>query len=169
MIPNYQTFMRPFLEVVHAAGGSEVKLRDVINQLAERFELSEEEREERLPSGKQTVLDNRIGWARTYLTKAGLLEVTRRAHFVVTDRGRKAISDPYTEIDNQYLKQFDEFIAFKEQKMGSWNLTNPVQTTLKKQHLMKFCAQPTNKSMMHWLLKFWCAHAKYLPHSLSNY
>ncbi|EGQ7913973.1 TPA: restriction endonuclease [Vibrio parahaemolyticus] len=125
MIPNYQTFMRPFLEVVHAAGGSEVKLRDVINQLAERFELSEEEREERLPSGKQTVLDNRIGWARTYLTKAGLLEVTRRAHFVVTDRGRKAISDPNTEIDNQYLKQFDEFIAFKEQKNGQLESNQP--------------------------------------------
>ncbi|ELA7921213.1 restriction endonuclease [Vibrio alginolyticus] len=118
MIPNYQAFMRPFLEVVHAAGGSEVKLRDVINQLAERFELSEEEREERLPSGKQTVLDNRIGWARTYLTKAGLLEVTRRAHFIVTERGRKAISDSSTEIDNRYLKQFDEFIAFKDKKNG---------------------------------------------------
>lgn len=116
MIPNYQEFMRPFLEVAKAASGKEVKLRDVINQLAERFDLSEEERDERLPSGKQTVLDNRIGWARTYLTKAGLLEVTRRAHFVITERGLKAINDPTTEIDNQYLKQFDEFVAFKDKK-----------------------------------------------------
>ncbi len=116
MIPNYQVFMRPFLDVVNAAGGEEVKLRDVINQLADKFELSEAEREERLPSGKQTVLDNRIGWARTYLTKAGLLEVTRRAHFVITERGLNAISNPHTVIDNQYLKQFDEFIAFKDQK-----------------------------------------------------
>ncbi len=116
MIPNYQVFMRPFLDVVNAAGGEEVKLRDVINQLADKFELSEAEREERLPSGKQTVLDNRIGWARTYLTKAGMLEVTRRAHFVITERGLNAISNPHTVIDNQYLKQFDEFIAFKDQK-----------------------------------------------------
>ncbi|MBF4428013.1 winged helix-turn-helix domain-containing protein, partial [Vibrio anguillarum] len=65
MIPSYQVFMRPFLEVVNAAGGQEVKLRDVINQIAERFQLTDDEREERLPSGKQTVLDNRIGWART--------------------------------------------------------------------------------------------------------
>ncbi|EKD4047505.1 restriction endonuclease [Vibrio parahaemolyticus] len=128
MIPNYQAFMRPFLEVVHAAGGSEVKLRDVINQLADRFELSQKEREERLPSGKQTVLDNRIGWARTYLTKAGLLEVTRRAHFIVTERGRKAISDPSTEIDNHYLKQFDEFVAFKDQNNES---TEHLQTVMK--------------------------------------
>lgn len=117
MIPNYQVFMRPFLEVAKAANGKEVKLRDVINQLADLFELSEEERGERLPSGKQTVLDNRIGWARTYLTKAGLLEVTRRAHFVITERGLKAVSDPATEINNQYLNQFDEFIAFKDRKV----------------------------------------------------
>ncbi|MGL5489563.1 MAG: winged helix-turn-helix domain-containing protein, partial [Shewanella sp.] len=98
MIPNYQVFMRPFLEVVNAASGREVKLRDVINQIAESFQLTQEERQERLPSGKQTVLDNRIGWARTYLSKAGLLEVTRRAHFVITERGRDAISNSNTVI-----------------------------------------------------------------------
>lgn len=128
MIPNYQVFMRPFLEVAKAANGEEVKLRDVINQLAELFELSDEERDERLPSGKQTVLDNRIGWARTYLTKAGLLEVTRRAHFVITERGLKAISDPTTEIDNQYLKQFDEFVAFKDRKAEQSESTSAVES-----------------------------------------
>lgn len=117
MIPNYQIFMRPFLEVVREADGREVKLRDVINQLAEKFELSEAEREERLPSGKQTVLDNRIGWAKTYLVKAGLVEATRRAHFVLTARGQEAVANPNTVIDNDYLKQFDEFNAFKEQKI----------------------------------------------------
>jgi restriction system protein len=116
MIPNYQQFMRPFLEIAQAADGAEVKLRDVINQLADKFNLTEVERSETLPSGKQSVLDNRIGWARTYLTKAGLLEVTRRAHFVITDRGIKALQDPKVVIDNHYLKQFDEFIAFKESK-----------------------------------------------------
>ncbi|EHH2557781.1 restriction endonuclease [Vibrio parahaemolyticus] len=130
MIPSYQVFMRPFLEVVNAAGGQEVKLRDVINQIAERFQLTDDEREERLPSGKQTVLDNRIGWARTYLTKAGLLEVTRRAHFVITDRGQMAISNPNTVINNQYLKQFDEFIAFKDQKNGHSELVQSIQSTV---------------------------------------
>ncbi|QQX81686.1 restriction endonuclease [Shewanella sp. KX20019] len=119
MIPNYQEFMRPFLEIAQAADGAEVKLRDVINQIADQFNLSEDERTETLPSGRQSTLDNRIGWARTYLTKAGLLEVTRRAHFVITDRGIKALQDPNTLINNHYLKQFDEFIAFKEQKNDS--------------------------------------------------
>lgn len=112
MIPNYQQFMRPFLEVANAADGNEVKLRDVINQLAEQFNLSDEEKSETLPSGRQSILDNRVGWARTYLTKAGLLEATRRAHFVITPRGKEALSEN-VDINNEYLKKFDEFIAFK--------------------------------------------------------
>ncbi|MBZ2163326.1 restriction endonuclease [Alteromonas stellipolaris] len=119
MIPNYQQFMRPFLEVVQASNGNEVKLRDAINQLADKFNLSEEERNETLPSGRQSVLDNRIGWARTYLTKAGLLKATKRAHFVITERGIKALQDTTATINSDYLKQFDEFIAFKEQKNDS--------------------------------------------------
>jgi restriction system protein len=121
MIPNYQQFMRPFLEIAHAANGSEVKLRDVINELADKFNLSEGEREETLPSGNQRIIDNRVGWARTYLSKAGLLEVTRRAHFIITERGITALKDKQAVIDNNYLKQFDEFIAFKDQKNAITN------------------------------------------------
>ena len=117
MIPNYQEFMRPFLQVAYKAHNNgqvnEVKLRDVINQLAEQFNLTDEERTETLPSGKQPVLDNRVGWARTYLTKAGLLDVTRRAHFAITSRGIEALKDN-VDINNEYLKRFDEFVAFKQ-------------------------------------------------------
>jgi restriction system protein len=116
VIPNYQQFMRPFLEIAEAANGNEVKLRNVINQLADKFGLSDEERNETLPSGRQSVLDNRIGWARTYLTKAGLLKATKRAHFVITERGIQALQDTNAVINNDYLKQFEEFVAFKEQK-----------------------------------------------------
>jgi restriction system protein len=116
MIPNYQQFMRPFLEIAHATNGNEIKLRDAINQLADKFNLSDEERNETLPSGRQSVLDNRIGWARTYLTKAGLLKATKRAHFVITERGIQALQDTNAVINNDYLKQFDEFVAFKEQR-----------------------------------------------------
>ena len=117
MIPNYQEFMRPFLQVAYKAHSNEqvneVKLRDVINQLAEQFNLTDEERTETLPSGRQSVLDNRVGWARTYLTKAGLLDVTRREHFVITPRGIEAFKDN-VDINNDYLKRFDEFVAFKQ-------------------------------------------------------
>lgn len=112
MIPSYQAFMRPLLEVAKAANGQEIRLRDAINALADHFGLSEEEREEKLPSGKQTVIDSRVGWARTYLSKAGLIEVTRRGHFVITPRGIDAISNPSVVIDTRFLKQYEEFVAF---------------------------------------------------------
>lgn len=122
MIPNYQEFMRPFLQIAYKAHHNgqvnEVKLRDVINQLAEQFNLTDEERTETLPSGKQSVLDNRVGWARTYLTKAGLLDVTRRAHFVITPRGIEVLKDN-VDINNDYLKRFDEFVAFKQKNNES--------------------------------------------------
>ncbi|MCI2282448.1 restriction endonuclease [Colwellia sp. MSW7] len=129
MIPNYQQFMRPFLEIAQAANGNEVKLRDVINELAVKFNLSEEEKAETLPSGNQSVLDNRVGWARTYLSKVGLLEVTRRAHFVITERGINALQDIGVVIDNKYLKQFDEFIAFKEQKNDTIETISDLEVT----------------------------------------
>lgn len=121
MIPTYQEFMRPLLEIT--SNGNEIKIRDAINSLADQFHLTQDERLEKLPSGRVTVLDNRIGWAKTYLTKSGLLESTRRAHFVITERGKQALSDPHAVIDNAYLKQFEEFNAFKEQK----NDAQPIQ------------------------------------------
>jgi len=131
VIPNYQQFMRPFLEIAYQAkqqGENEVKLRDVIKALADHFQLSEEERSETLPSGRQLVIDNRIGWARTYLTKAGLLEATRRAHFVITERGIQAVKSN-TPINNAYLKQFDEFIAFKTKSNDDANESGEVLPT----------------------------------------
>jgi restriction system protein len=104
--------MRPFLEIVKAGNGSEVKLQNVYEQIADRFSLTEEERERTLPSGKQRVLDNRGGWARTYLTKTKLLEAPRRGHFLITQRGLDAIADPSTIVDVNYLKQFEEYDEF---------------------------------------------------------
>lgn len=121
MIPNYQDCMKPFLQALQQSTSNEVKLRDIINSIADHFELTDEERAEPLPSGKQPILDNRVGWARTYLAKAGLIESPRRAHFIITNRGVTALNTPNLEINNQYLKQFDEFVAFK-------NLSNTKET-----------------------------------------
>jgi len=112
MIPNYQDCMRPFLEAVNNASDTEVKLRDIITAISDHFQLSDAERTEPLPSGKQPIIDNRVGWARTYLSKAGLIDSPRRAHFQITQRGLDALSDPNAEINTQYLKQFEEFIDF---------------------------------------------------------
>lgn len=71
-IPDYQTCMLPFLQ--HLADGAEHTLRDAEESLAEHFNLTPAERAELLPSGQQGIFKNRIGWARTYLKKAALLE-----------------------------------------------------------------------------------------------
>lgn len=109
-IPDYQTLMRPVLE--HAAKG-EVRIGALIETLSEQLGLSPDEREELLPSGKQTVIANRVHWAKTYLKQAGLVAPTRRGYFIITNRGKSALADPNARIDNAFLKQFDEFLAFQ--------------------------------------------------------
>jgi len=109
-IPDYQSLMLP---VLRSAQNGEVRIAHVVDKLAHELNLTEEERAELLPSGKQTIFSNRVHWAKTYLTKAGLLESTRRAHFKITDRGRQALAGNPERIDNDYLSQFEEFNEFR--------------------------------------------------------
>lgn len=113
-IPDYQTIMLPLLKVT--ADGDEHFLHDVIEALAEDFGLSEEERREMLPSGQQGIFRNRVGWALTYIKKAALLEATRRGYFRITDRGKDVLSHSPAKIDAKFLKQFPEFIEFKQRR-----------------------------------------------------
>lgn len=110
MIPDYQTLMRPVLQ---AAANGEIRMADVVERLAGQFNLTPEEQAELLPSGNQTILSNRVHWARTYLKQAGLVEATRRGHIAITERGRAALADETTPIDNKLLRTFPEFIEFQ--------------------------------------------------------
>ena len=109
-IPNYQTVMKPFLvllsdEKVHT-------LQDTYERLASEFKLTADELNEVLPSGNQKVFHSRVGWARTYLKKAALLEQPARAQFCITPRGLAVIAQNPKHIDNAYLEQFPEFVEF---------------------------------------------------------
>ena len=110
MIPDYQSLMQPVLE--HVARG-EVRISDLIGTISVELGLSEAERAELLPSGKQTIIANRIHWAKTYLKQAGFVASTRRGHFVITDSGREALANPSTKNDNQLLKRCSEFQTFQ--------------------------------------------------------
>lgn len=112
MIPDYQTCMLPLLK--YAADNVEHKFSDAVEYLSNEFALTKEEREELLPSKTQDVITNRIGWARTYLKKAGLLEDTRRGYFKITERGLSVLSENLEKLSTKYLQKFDEFIAFRE-------------------------------------------------------
>ncbi|MBC5797074.1 MAG: restriction endonuclease [Sphaerospermopsis kisseleviana] len=110
-IPDFQSVMLPLLQ--YAGDGKEHSLRDAITFLADVFNLSDEERKELLSSGQQAVFDNRVGWARTHLKKAGLLESPKRGFFQITNRGKEILKQNNPEINVKFLNQFPEFIEFK--------------------------------------------------------
>ncbi len=108
-IPDYQSLMLPVLKI--ASDGEEHRISDVVDRLATDFQLTEAEREELLPSGKQPTFNNRVHWAKTYLAQAMLVEATRRSFFKITDRGRTALTQN-SKIDAKFLRQFAEFNVF---------------------------------------------------------
>lgn len=110
-IPDYQSFMTPLLDL--ARDQKEHSLKEAYDRLADHFGLTEEDKAELLPSGRQERYRNRIGWARTYLSKAGLLENTRRGHFRITERGLEELQEHPDEISTPYLKKYDEFLSFQ--------------------------------------------------------
>lgn len=114
-IPDYQSLMLP---VLAASSKGEIRIGDAVTQLADEANLSPEERSELLPSGKQTLFSNRVHWAKTYLSKAHLIEITRRGHFKITDRGKDVLRSQPARIDNNLLAQFSEFREFRERSSG---------------------------------------------------
>jgi restriction system protein len=109
-IPDYQSLMLPVLKI--ASDGNEHRISDVVDRLAVDLNLTEAEREELLPSGKQATFNNRVHWAKTYLAQAKLLEATRRSFFKITDRGRAVLAQNLSKMDAKFLRQFAEFNAF---------------------------------------------------------
>lgn len=115
-IPDFQTLMLP---VLRRATDGEVKISDVVDLLADELALSPEERSQLLPSGRQTTFANRVNWAKSYLGKAGLIELTRRAHFRITERGREVLAENPPKVDIRLLDRFPEFKAFREAQRAS--------------------------------------------------
>ncbi len=109
-VPSSDSFMLPLLRALD--DGQEHNVRDVRDHLAEEFKLTDADRHELLPSGKQPVFDGRVGWAKTYLEKAGLLSTPRRGWYRITEPGRAALAKRPERIDKAYLLQFESFRAF---------------------------------------------------------
>lgn len=106
--------MRPLLEA-HADGKEHLN-RDLVALLGEKFSLTEEERREMLPSGGARLFDNRIGWAKSHITQAGLLNSPRRAISMITDRGRDALRIHPARIDLRVLSGFEEYREFRNRR-----------------------------------------------------
>ncbi len=150
-IPNYQTIMLPLLE--HIADQKEYAMRDIYDSLAEKFNLTPEERKELLPSGQQALFDNRAGWARTYLKKAGLLESPKRSYIKITGRGLDVLKQNPSEIDVKFLSQFPEFVEFQKGKKGNGTKTDkPIKPDATPEETLEFAYQEIRKELSQELL-----------------
>ncbi len=116
MLPRYDELYGFFLRAVEdgAAHGK----KEVLAKIASELKLSAADLAERLPSGRQTVFDNRVGWASTYLKKAGLIVSPSRGAYAITDEGKKALSGG-SAVDNGYLGRFESFVAFIKRDFAS--------------------------------------------------
>lgn len=114
MLPTYEEMMLPLLKFL--ADGREHSFEEVKEFLAQHFQLTDEERKEPLKSGFQTKFANRVGWASTYLSKAGLLKKPKRGVWEITERGKEVLAQNPSKIDNEFLTQFEEFQKFRQYK-----------------------------------------------------
>jgi len=113
-IPDYQSFFLHLLKF--ASDGKVHSIREAIDTISHQFNLTDEERKALLPSGTQRIVDNRIGWARTYLTKAGLLETPKRAFMQITPAGKALLTTNPPELNVNTLMQYESFRKFREGK-----------------------------------------------------
>lgn len=113
-IPGFQVCFLPLLR--RLADGAEHKISDLYGLLADDLSLPAPDREVLLPSGKQFIYVNRIGWARTYLKKAGLIGSPTRGVLTITERGRQVLASPPVVLNVKYLRQFPEFMEFHVNK-----------------------------------------------------
>jgi restriction system protein len=115
-IPDYQALMLPLLKAV--SDGAEHSFPSIVDALAAKYNLSEAQRRELLPSGGQFVFNNRVGWARTYMKKAGLLSAPKRGVVQITERGLKVLMNN-GPVDNKLLRSFPEFVEFQSKSEDS--------------------------------------------------
>jgi len=151
-IPDYQSIMLPLLKF--AGDKKEHLIREAIEHIANIFNLSEEERRELLPSGKQPIIDNRVGWSRTHLKKAGLLkDGSKKGYFQITERGIEILNEKPIRIDVKFLKHYPEYVDFitirKEESEEEGEETNLAQTP---QELLEYGYQRIKKDLASELL-----------------
>jgi restriction system protein len=110
-IPDYQVLMLPLLEVL--ADGHERSMRELVEVLVGKMGLTDAEREQRLPSGQSSVFRNRVGWAKTYLKNAGLIDNPSRGRVRISAVGREVLAQKPVSIDNRFLEQFEGYRKFR--------------------------------------------------------
>ena len=116
-VPSFQQLMLPTLQSI-GRRYDEISISGLEDEVSKALKITPEDRQLRLPSGNQTLFANRLNWARSYLSKAGLIELPRRGYCRATDRGRELLGEGMSEIDLGTLERYPEFVAWRSQSKG---------------------------------------------------
>ena len=146
-IPDFESMMLPLLKF--AGDNNEHSVLELIEFLAEHLQLTDEEKRELLPSGKEPRFDNRVRWALFYLKRAGLLESTKRGFIKITQRGLEVLQKNPATIDKNYLMRFPEYVAFTAKKKEDKSLSKPedVDSTQTPQEILEYNHQKLKESL----------------------
>lgn len=138
-----------------AADENEHSLKDAIQHISNHFQLTDDERQALLPSATQEIIDNRVGWARTYLKKAGLLEDPKRGFLRITNRGKDFLKSNPPELNVKVLSQFQEFNDFRERKNIKQNANEIDETSSfsTPQEALEYGIEKINENLADDLLK----------------
>lgn len=113
-VPNFQAFMLPILELFKDS--KEHTAKECKERVIKEFSLNTDEIMESVPSGRQTVVDNRVYWSLTYLKKALLLKTVTRGQYIITKRGTELLNTNPDRIDKKLLSQYKEYRVFSKQE-----------------------------------------------------
>lgn len=111
-IPDFQTTMRPILAFL--ADGQSRSTKEVIAAISDEYRLTEEERSELIPSGRQRRIDNKVHWPLTHMAQAGLLERSARAHVRIAPQGSAALVAHPHRINMSVLQRYPSYVEFRE-------------------------------------------------------
>jgi restriction system protein len=120
-VPSFQQLMLPALQTI-GQRYDEISIAGLEDEVVKALRISPEERNIMLPSGNQRLISNRLNWARSYLSKARLIELPRRGYCRATDRGRELLAEGVNEIDLGLLGRYPEFVAWRSQSKASETL-----------------------------------------------
>ncbi|MCX6086029.1 MAG: restriction endonuclease [Caldiserica bacterium] len=114
-VPDYESLMLPLLKFT-AESKKPISTQEAVEALSVSLHLSDGDLQELLPSGTQRTIVNRVGWAATYMKKAGLIAATSRGYYEITDLGRDLLKTKPSSINSRYLEQYPKFLEFKRSR-----------------------------------------------------
>jgi len=111
-LPDYQSCMLPILKIL--GDGQDHHVRELTERVADEFGLTDSQRQERLPSGQQTIIANRVGWSKSYMKQAGLVASPKRGIVRITSEGQAALRESPKSVDVEFLRRFPSFVEFEQ-------------------------------------------------------